>query len=723
MPKTAQPITFDQLILRAVNQQMQAVEQGNPATSYISPQERKEMLIRLQEVCEVPEKPSHLFDRTSLTHISHLFHRADAFRERITQENHPARWIFDNPGEWFEQCYRWMYDPVAFLELIRYFGGGKNQHEKEIIFRSLVAKLIKTQETIRKIGNKKGFLDEYLEDYPKLKQNYPVYMQKSLKLSQPLSPADSVLRALKMLVKDISYSCLKLFEELEINLHESAQHALSKKHYYEALILGIRHAEEDLFSFLASEDYPVLVQHLTTIIENSLLHPKMYLLEHVKHKYMLDWLVHTLRNYDRQGTETFYQAGKSSEYARFSPLRMPVSTLKDLKTRKKLDDSQVIDAEIRSLESLSIHDFYELLLKIYKRYKDDHILGKDLPASAQALSSGGDITWDKKNMVAQVVRKVKAAEASGGADDARVNHFSSMLSSFRKIAETFGFAIKKRDKAIKAKKAPPPLPTTPAEEEEGDRAPSIPRDDAPRVMRVEHSGKLLPTWYPRPKRDVMNPVTGQRQDISFKDHDTDSVVAPTEQKYFVNFFNVKKEENNPINKNYNKFSNAIMAILRSYGDGVRHVQKKTSSGGNVDSFNEEILYLRIDEDIILVLGVTKMGQDKSIGKVPKGKTAYFRLFVKGSYTQKLFGSKDLLVIKEFEWEEEVSRFREVLIKHFTTAHELEAIVVKALINVVESLPQDQFDFLNDHTLIGFVSVLQHKAKSLLDNGLSREVFD
>jgi len=390
-------ITFDQLLLQYVEEQMQAIEHGKSSDSYLSADIRQTLLKQLSQTHESSDKPEPLFESASLKGFSSMFDRADSYYKRLEHEQHPAQFLFEDPKQWFLNSYRFMADKVSFLELLRFFAVGKTRHDKEIVFRSLVAKLIKTQETIRTIENNTPFLKKYLQSNPKFKDYYPSYLQKSLKLSSPLSPESSVLKGMQLLIRDISSSCLKLFKDVQLASPKQARAALSKKKYYQALILTMRHAPEDLFGKMKDEDYPLLIKNLSTIVERSLLHSESYLFQHVKREYLTDWLVHTLRDYDKkhQDPKNYFQAGKAVIYSKFALLEFPKDQLQKLKKREHLEDTEIIQIETQVLNLLQDHDFYELLLKVYMRYKDHHLIGKEFPISAQALASAGDISWEK----------------------------------------------------------------------------------------------------------------------------------------------------------------------------------------------------------------------------------------------------------------------------------------------------------------------------------------
>ncbi|MBF0349627.1 MAG: hypothetical protein HQM11_01265 [SAR324 cluster bacterium] len=707
-PQTAK--TFENLLLKVVEAQMNKASEENSETSYLAPDARKNLLSQLKFVLDHEGAQTPLFDQVSLESMVHVFRQADGYQKRLYETVHPCHVLFKNPADWFAQSYRFLYDEVSFLELIRYFGGGKNATEKEIIFRSLVAKLIKTQETIRTIEQNTDFLGKYLKNYPKFGKHYPEYLQESKQSPKLLSAEDSLKHGIHVLIRDISISCLKLLTELKIPLPENAKNAFDKKMYYDALVLTIRTAKDkDMFEKVTQEQYPALVKALGVVIEKSLLHPESYLFQHVKRQYMTDWLVHHLRELDQTSKDVFYQAGKASIYERFYALMLPDDFVKQLSDRANLKNNDIIELEESALEGLFEPEFYDLLLKVYTRYKDDSKLGKGFPMSAQALSSAGDISWEKQTMVAQVAKKVEAGNLTPG----QASGFASMLASLKKITVSFTSIAKKKTEAKQSAKA------TPVEEPVSATPPVNPENAPPPVIfKVSHSGTLLEACFPLPKKDVPNPVKGQKQDISYKDSDTDAAMAPGDQEYFVDLFNLTKESNTPVNKYYIKFSNALLAILRSYNKATRHVQKKMSVAGNVTSYNEDVLYLKITDEIILALGVANMGQSKNLGKVPNGQTVYLRLFVNGDWTQALFRTNAANFMKEFMIGDAAKRFREVQIEHFQNKPEFEALLTHALIKVIESLPQSDFDFLNDESLVGFVGLIQRKAQLLKDKGVS-----
>ncbi|MGK5093385.1 hypothetical protein WDW89_15420 [Deltaproteobacteria bacterium TL4] len=710
MSTAEKAITFDQLLLQYVEQQMAAVERGEEIRQYLTPELRKKLLEQLMIVQEGEEKTTPFFDNISLTLMAQVFAQADEFQKKISEDEHPASLLYGNPQGWFCQSYGFMFSPVSFIELIRFFGAGRNKYEKEIIFRTQVAKLIKTQDTVRKISANDQFIEKYMNEYPDFARTYPEFQKKTLKLSKSYSYKESLLKGMFFLVRDVSIACLNVFSDLNIALPSQAKMAFDRKRFYEALILTMRHSKGDLFETVLLDQYPTLVKSLTNVIQQSFLHPELFMFQHIKRQYMMDWLVFTLREYDKEHREVFYQAGKSGIYKKFTPLDLSEDTLNALKIRERLIDNEVIAAECEALSGLEEASFYELLLRIYTRYKDDHLLGKGLPMAAQALSSGGDISWDKQNMVAQVSQKMEEAKK----DPSKAKHFQGMLLSLKKVVEVFTHIVKKQQDAVEASKAK--QSETEPEEEPINIESAEPEPPPPPVFEVLHSGVLLEPCFPLRKGEVLEPVKGQRQDRAFKDSDDTAAVAPTEQEYIVNFFNITNEKNLPINKYYNKFSNATMAILRTYEKMVEYVTKKISVGGNVSAFTEDLLYLKITDSIILTLGNTNMGQSPNIGKLQGGKTAYFRLFLGGDLAKILFRTNSTSYLKAFRIGENVVRFKEVQLEHFRNKPQLEALMVHAYLKVIESLPQDQFDFLNDESLIGFVSILQHKANQLKAKG-------
>ncbi len=703
------PLTFNALLSKLVDKQLKAVEQGlDSAPQYLDATARQELFEQLKTVMEEQDKPK-LFDRTSLKNIESFFVKADETQSALKSPDHPAHLVYPVPGAWFEDSNKFMFDEVSFVEIVRFFGGGKTQDEKEITFRTLVAKLIKTQETVRTISQKREFLNKYLELFPPLQEKFPAVFARQMGLAEPPSPSDAILKAMQKLVADISQTCLRLFEELDIPVPEQAQPALDNKQHYKALILTVRHSQE-LFAELGSDDYSILVEELMKIVHQSHFHPLIFLFQHVKREYLTDWLVNTMRQFDRDGAETFYQAGKAKVYDEFRMLDMSEDTINALKDLEQLNNEEVIKAEEEQLKALSEDDFYELLLKIYTSYKNDALIGQNMPVAVQALSSSGDISWDKQNMVAQTHKKIKELEATGGgAGKAKAKRFNGMFGALKKATKIFSVASKKVDdkKASKMKTQMPKI-------SEEDTTPRPPPGPPPPVIAVKYSGILLEPCFPMPKRDCLNPVKGQKQDYSFNNSDAESGVAPVEQEFMIDLFNVKKDPNLPkLNRTYSKFSNTVTTILRSYDEHVMRIQKKYKAGMNVDSFTEEILYLRIKEDVILTLGNTQMGQSKNVGALPNKQTAYLRLFVKGELSKGLNRYGVPSVLKEFKVDDRAAQFKEISVPtHYKEAPKYQGVLVDALAVVVESLPEQQFDMLNDDNLIGFVGVLQEKARIL-----------
>lgn len=716
MTESAQ--TFQELLIMAVDQQILALEHNKEIGTLIDKASRDQWFEKLKDVVEDTDRVK-IFDRTSLKNFQLFFDQADDYYQQVSKSDHPSTMLYKSPVLWFQQSYKFMFDTVSFLELIRFFAGGKTQFEKEITFRALVSKLIKTQDTIRTIFHKNDFLERYFAKNADLNSKYPAILATRLNLPQALSPRDTLQRTLHDLVSDISHKCINLFKELSVPIAENAKPALERKEYYEALILTIRHKEGEIFEELGSDDYTVLVEELAKIISLSHLHTDIYIFQHAKRGYLTDWLTNTLRDYDRGGSATFYQAGKVEIYQNYEAIQIDRKHLNDLKDRANLDNPETKEAELFGIEHLTEDEFYELLLRIYTHYKNDSVIGKSMPLSAQSLASSGNSTWEQKNMIAQVQKKMEAAAANAdkqelGGAAAKSRRFGSMLSSLKKVAISLAQSFKKVEH-VKKEKAPAPEKPKPAAEKAAPASPVASKD----VLKVSHSGNALEICFPLPKKDVLNPQKNQRQDISWSNNDADASQTPTEQEFLVNFFNTKNEPNQPLNKKYLKFANSVMAILRSYSDHVRHIQKKiASASGNVDSFNEDILYLKIKDDVILVMGATNMGQNKQLGKIPSGKTSYVRLFLKGDIAKSLAKTGVPSAIKEFHVEDKNMAFKEVMMpSHYQAVPVFEAVLLDALFTVVESLPKDQFELLNDDSLVGFVGLLQDKAAALMDKGL------
>ncbi|MBF0287946.1 MAG: hypothetical protein HQM14_09020 [SAR324 cluster bacterium] len=715
-------LTFNALLSQFMEKQINALDQAEGVTtSYLDSKVREELLNQVKDVVEEPNRPK-LFDRVSLKNMSELFEEVDNFYQQLQQETHPVHLVYPDPSIWFQQSYNYMFDTVAFLEMVRFFAGGKTPDEKEIAFRTLVSKLIKTQDTVRTISSNSEFLKQYLENQTQLKEQFPAIFAEKNNLPEPLSPSETVTSLLQEFVNDLSKSCLALMDELEIDVPAGSQKALDSKLYYEGLILMMRHSAADLFGELGSDDYPILVEELTKVSRQTQIHPNIFLFQHAKRQYLIHWLVHDLRKKDREGADTFYQAGKAAVYAKFKKLSLDRPVLEQLVQRENLENAEVIEAEINSLNALTEDDLYALLLKIYTFYKNDELLSQNMPLAPQALSSSGDITWDKQNMVAQTAKKVKELEATGGGAGKKASKFSSMLVGLKKATKVFSIASKRVDN----KKAQKVVTTERSAASEASSGPPEPPPPPPPSIEVRHTGTLIEPCFPLPKRDCLNPVQGQKQDLSFNNSDDLAGVAPLEQGYIINIFNLENEPNLPeINKNFLKFGEMVRIVLDAYGDTSQRIQKKYTSGVNVESFSEEVLYLKIKEDVILVVGITQMGAGKKMGTLPDKQTAYFRLFVKGSLARGLnkFGVPS--VLKEFKVNEKAQQFKEIAIPtHYKEAPQYQAVLVDALASVIEGLPEKDFIALNDDEAVGFVSILQQKARELIEQKgikMSREV--
>lgn len=707
MTETAR--TFNSMLQELVEQQLMMVDHGKDYAAFIDSNSRKSLLDELMQVVEDPDKPK-LFDKTSIKKISRLFEDVEVYYNSIQAEDHPSQHLFKDRKSWFRNSYQYMFDKVSLLEIVRFFAGGKNQYEKELTFRSLVMKLIKTQETVRTMGQNKKFLQLYAKEYASFISEFPKFLAGHLKQDKVPEGIEALIVGIKNVVQEISRCCLELFNNLDLELHPSAQESFGREAYYEALILHIRHSDADMFMDLASDEYTELVDGLTKVLSISHVHPNIYLFQHMKRAYLTHWVVYNLREFDLEKSETTYQAGKAKVYEKYDALQFTKENIDKLRNPQKLKENTVIQAERKALAALTEDEFYDLLLKMYTLYKNDGLLtNTSMPISVQALSSSGNISWEKQNIVSQAVKK-----ASKGEDDPHGKRFGGMLNSLRKITQVF---TQSSAKVKAAKKEKLPKEAAPLEEAQTEVAPPLPEEAKP-VLTTAHKGVWLTPCFPLGKAAVQNPIKGQRQDISFNNSDMEASNSPVEQEFIINFFNITGESNHPVNKYYNKFANAVMAIMRGYSDHLRNLQKKLLSAGNVDSFTEELLYLLIKDEVILVLGNTKMGYNKNIGKLSNGKTYYFRLFVKGNLMKSLSKLGTPPIYKEFSIEDKTHRFREVnMPTGFEQYPPYEGVVLDALLAVVESLPKDQFDLLNDPNLIGFVDLIQSKAKKLQDAGV------
>ena len=707
--------TFNDLLAEFVDEQILNLQQGGVLKQYLGEEKRNSILEQLTLVVNHKGEKEPLFDQDSLENIRAVFQRADQYYEQLQNESHPAYFVFEDPLDWFQQSYNFMFDTVYFVEIIRYFAGGKSHEEKEIVFRSLVSKLIKTQDTLRTISNNQEFLDTYAENNPKLTKHFPEFAQNSLPSSTPLTIESAIKKSLQRIVQDIGINCLKIFKILQIRPHSKAKPSFEKKQYYDALIITIRHSKEDLFSSVAPESYNELIFQLTKIIEISHLHPQIFLFAHIKRRYLTYWLLYTLRGYDKEENSVSIQEEKSKIYEKFEELEMEVALLTDLKSFEKLEEDEVIQNERKAVDELSEDSFYELLLKVYTRFKNDKRIGNNMPLTAQSLSASGSIAWEKQNMVAQANKKMQqvldeSKNKPNPETKEKVKQYSGIMNSFRKLTDNFARVFKKKqvvEKKAKREQVEPVVEESPEE---------VPTEEASQVAFVlQNHGELLQPCFPLSKKDVLNPVPGQRQDITFNNSDGESSYSPEAQEYIVNFFNVNEEKNHPVNKGYLKYANAILTIIRNYEE-TRQIRKKFVTAGNVDSFMEQVLYLKIEDKAVLCIGKTKMGMAKGISKIPKGETVYFRLFVGGEHMQRVYRIEKVGMLKEFPTEEGNKRFKEVTTRHLPNLIHFQVMIIEGLMSIVEGLPTEEFEFLADDELIGFLSLLQQKAAQLMEKG-------
>lgn len=701
--KQEEALTFNALLVQMVEQQLQMAEQDNHTLSFLNEAQRSPLFKTLETVREEDSRRP-AFDSTSLKNIRLLFDQAEKYHTLFHNTGHPAHLLFDNPQKWFLQSYHFMHDPVALLELVRYFGGGKTPIEKEIIFRSMVAKLIKTQETKRIICQNQGFLEKYFHENEGFGQKYALYMAKVLNLAEPLAPTDAFIKSLEKLVADIAAKCLMLFEKLKIPLCASAQNAASKGEPYDALILMIRHSGDDLLGNLGNDLYPTLVSCLTTIIQRFHLHPDIYFFQHIKREYLTHWLVFLLRKEDQSKGEAFYQQGKSKIYKLFEPLEVSEEFLSSLQEFENIDEPGVQEAEVEALGKISEDDFYALLLKIYSHYKDDEGFVKNLSMAPQGLASSGNTQWEQRNIIAQAEHKVNKAEDKKGS---KLRRLASMVTSLKSASSMFlGVAEKREVVKQKSKTGPPPAPEeAPAPEEKKDV-------HYRPVLNVTHSGQLLEPFFPIPYYEVSDPMDNQKQDLSINDNDKDMGISESTVDVCVNLFNIEEESNATLNKSYVKFFNGIQAILRAYGEVSQKIQQKEASGQKVETLTEEVLYFRTSDDAVLALGITHTEPVPGFGKFPSGKIAYLRLLIKGEEMRKMPKSRDDL-IKSFSIQGKAVFFKNVPHDYALKNPICTAYLLEGLLLVVESLPQDQFELLNDDSLVGFVKIIQQKANLLL----------
>jgi len=111
-------------------------------------------------------------------------------------------------------------------------------------------------------------------------------------------------------------------------------------------------------------------------------------------------------------------------------------------------------------------------------------------------------------MVAQVSKKIQAVEK--GEENEHISHFQSLLTSLKKVTEVFSGIFKKQEQAKK--------PPSSQKGETAATSPETPGPDTPPPpppLKIAHTGELLGVCFPLSKGEVLDPVPGQKQDISF----------------------------------------------------------------------------------------------------------------------------------------------------------------------------------------------------------------
>ncbi len=691
--------TFSDVLAGYANKKLNTSEDSSQ--ELLTGDQRKAIFDQLGGVVE-ESSGSKLFDKTSLRQMGAFMDRMEKFYNNLENDSNLAKVMYPDPQVWYQESYLYMYDELALLEIIRYFGAGRTQYDKEIVFKSMTAKLIKTQETVRTVLRNEGFLTRYLEQHKYELNDLAEILNQSYKFSERPQPLVGIKRSLQRMVLEMAYACLQLLQQLDIAIHDSAQPVYDKKKYYEALVLQMRYSDEDLFEFLASDDYTTLVQLITKVIFQFQAHPMMPLFQHVKREYMTDWLVMTLRDYDRKGAEdNFYQAGKAGIYEKEKRLSLPSELLENMRQREKLDDDSVIEGEMAALRSLSEDDFYNLLLKFYGLFKDDNQLGKHMPLSVQNMASSGNLAWEKQNMAAQAAHKLKMSEKSLKKEKKSI--FQSFFSEIKKANNVFSSVRKKMEsKKQQAEQAPP----SPKKEDP-------PPPPPPPEVKLNNTGKPLEACFPIPKRDVPNLVAGQSQDYSFNNSDAEAFITPLEQEFLVNFFNVEKTANQPqINPAYLRYTKALEVIMESYKEHIQHIEKHMTIRGKSEGFKEQVLYLKVRNDLIVTLGITKMGQSSNIDNLPESQTSYFRVFVQGPLMKQLGKLKVPSVFKKFQINDKGFLFKEITIPALEASKDFKVVPILAMISVVESLPHDQFEQLHQDDEFGFILSLKKCAQVL-----------
>lgn len=696
---------FEDLLKEYTQYQLKRTKEGQDNLRYLNENFREPLFERLKFAVEGSNN-TKVFDRYSLMQMEEFFKIADGIYNSTAQSDFNQPWYGADAEVWFKENYRFMFEPVSMLEFIRFYGGGKSFNEKEVIFRSMVSKLIKTQETIRKICLKKGFLESFLERHPAVGETYPAHIAKMARLKKIPDAKNAIIHGLQFMVNEIGEHSIRIFKHLNIELNGKAQVAFNRRRLYEALVLMMRYSEEELFKDLNNDEYMILTEDLRDVMRVTMFHPEVSMYQAIKRAFLTDWVVNSLRNQEREQPFLYMQSGKAKLYKEFNGINLNEEQLKQLASKEDLDNPQVIEMETQALEALASDKFYELLFNIYRKYREEDLKGDALSLHPTVMASQGNIKFDKMNMMAWLEKKVQMIQKEGGKPNVSMRSFATMLNSMKQATKTFVNTNKKMAVVEKRRQEMQSIFVEPEPE-----PPPLPQ------MEYAFKDDPLPVCFPSSKTDVRTYNKGQRQDYTFNNSDSVATFHPLEQEFIVDFFNVHGVGNDPLNPGYQLFARFVQRILSHFDEKVRTAQKQYTLKVQLPPFEERVVYLRTDDNIIVSLGETEMGQSKKLGDLPFRKTHYWRLFVKGPYLRMLPQTWAMSVVKDFPVDGVHIKFKEVTLPdHYENALTLQGLVIDSFMTILEHVPNETFMTLSGgHQSL--IDLFQSKARGLIEKGV------
>lgn len=699
-------VAFEEVLYEYLDCQLDRNRYDGGSVYYLNKGFRKQMLDRLTEVRDYQNSPK-VFDLVSLLKITDFFDDVDQVYFSMIQQESAANFAQDTE-QWFRESYKFMFEPVAMLDMIRFYGCGQSNFEKEVIFRTLISKLIKTRETIRILCVNEAFLDRHLERNPELRDELISTIKQSHPNQSLPDGRKAIEQSLLILVNEIGLNFLNLFKRLSIPLNKQAQLAQKERRHYEALILMMRHNSDDLFDHLDDKQYSVLTDCLKEILAKILFHPFVGVFQRLKREYMTEWVIFTLRALDREAGQTELQSGKANIYKNYDKVYCDDEFIESLSDPRRMFDNKSIDFEWEMLQNLSEEQFYELQLKLYSMYQKREFTVEPFPIPPSTLAPCGNIRFDKLNMMSWLNKTLASlSDKQDPLSQKKAACFGKMLISMKRANQLFTSAMLKLEYRLKS--------------QNDSIFVELPGADLPlpRLM-LRPSGQKLEVCYPMPQAQLTSNTSTTNQNLSFNNNDTTASFHPVEQIFIINFLNHDKSPNRPLNSSYLKFHQFVGLVLHVYRNQSKTLNKRLTHQGRQLKTQEELIYFRIEENIVLALGLTNLGRSKNIGSLPDHKTAYFRLFVAGSLEKELQQVWSLQVAKIFpggvdgadEW-----HFTEVSIPdHYMSNRRYQVLLIEALLDVMETLPNEVYINVSDLNK-GLYGVLQKKAEQLMELGL------